>query len=41
MDLITDPVTGALRVVLVDPLYWFRPRPVVIPREIWVQSRSP
>ena len=41
MDLITDPVTGALQVVVVYPLYWFRPRPVVIPRDIWVQSRLP
>ena len=34
-------MTGALRVVVVDPLYWFWPRLVVIPRDIWVQSRFP
>ena len=41
MDLITNPVTRALRVVVVDPLYWFRSRPVVFPRDIWVHSRPP
>ena len=27
--------------VVVDPLYWFRPRPVVILRDIWVHSGLP
>ena len=34
MDLITDPVTGVLRVVRVDPLLWFQPRPTVFPRDL-------
>ena len=41
MDLVTDPVTGALRVVGVDPLLWFRPRPTVVPRDIWEWSSLP
>ena len=41
LDLITDPVIEALRVVAVDPLYWFRPRPVVLPRDIWEQFAVP
>ena len=35
MDLITDPVTGVLRVVGVDPLLWIQPRPTVLPRDLW------
>ena len=35
MELITDPVTGVLRVVGVDPLLWFQPRPTLLPRDLW------
>ena len=41
MDLIIDPVTGVLRVVGVDPLLWFRPRPAVFPRDPWECSSLP
>ena len=41
MDLITDPVTGVLRVVGVDPLLWFQPQPTVFSRDPWEWSSLP
>ena len=41
MELITDPATGVLRVVGVDPLLWFQPRPTVLPRDLWEWSSLP
>ena len=33
MDVATHPVTRVLRVVGVDPLLWFQPRPTMFPRD--------